>query len=893
MNKKSYAYLLAAALPLLLFAVPDRKERVINEKLLQTLSRVPDSAFQDVKKEDLLVDEVYMKLVMDGWTSEEIRTIMNDYVARNRKQVRGSNEYGRYAKQWLPRYGYLPGADSLYMMLDTTYSEEVALATRAAAGVDYDESYTSEFYSPEPRKRGERQPGIFRPLMHHPSCGRIHWIQVHPDDPDKIMCVPDGGGIFRTDDGGVHWECITDRIPNRNHRTASVHSAIPVDPDDWNHVFAMMENPYPVYETRDGGKTWRQIVGATNKVFKRGHCFRDADGNLKIIGAKQDGGSSYWASPIYISEDTCKTWTQVVVPDSLKDIHPVSGVKGNWFQEFAFDPQDRNRIYMPTSRSIFYFDDGGKCYTENGNKVYKIKKMRVKVYNQDKTVLRSDTTVFPFQATSQGFLNVDPNHPNRMWYALSARATNTTALYYSDDRGATWITLHEPSAGIGSGTAFGNEAPWGWLGGFGVNYADSTWIYGCSMSSAISSDGGKNFSEFGWGNRLMWYNPETGTYNYTTNSRHNADNHCIVSHKSGRVYRSGDSGIMIKDKKINNNAWTNIGGDMGQMLYYAMQTNEFGDQLVVGNTQDIDVQTYRGGRWGNWRGYEGTNSFIDPFSNKAYYSGSGGQGLENMYESSWSNGYTWADVVTGAWYLRQDASVATNLMRIENGRTANSLMGNIGGDYKVYGVALARDKGVCTLFIWRSDNSILRSTDNGQTFEVIFKTSATKAIAADPNNSDIIYIGSTGCVYCYDIPNKKLTTVGTGLPSGLSCSQLHFHEGSGDLYFTNTTQGIFLKEKDSDKWVYWTKGFNTNSHNRTQINYTTQEMYISSYGRGVFAADLQNPADRFFSNGFALTERVTSTVAEPSVSTRNGPFRSTITMRGLSTALPATIRIST
>ena len=80
-----------------------------------------------------------------------------------------------------------------------------------------------------------------------------------------------------------------------------------------------------------------------------------------------------------------------------------------------------------------------------------------------------------------------------MWFAAAIRNGNATALYYTEDKGKTWITLQEPSVGIGWGYCFGNEAPWNWLGGFGVNLREPNWVYGCTMSSAISSDGGKKF----------------------------------------------------------------------------------------------------------------------------------------------------------------------------------------------------------------------------------------------------------------------------------------------------------------------------------------------------------------------------------------------------------------
>ncbi|MEG0948042.1 MAG: hypothetical protein RSF78_01685, partial [Bacteroidales bacterium] len=295
----------------------------------------------------------------------------------------------RYAKQWLPSLGYTPGGDSMYQFIDTTYNEATFRQTRTIIGKSYDDYYKAEPYTPEDRKNGIRQPGVFRPVLHKPSSGRIHWIHVHPENDDSLIVIPDGGGMFRSHDTGKSWECITDRIPVREHRNTAHHSAIPVDPDDWNHIFAFMSNGNPVYETFDGGLNWRRIEGATHKGFKRGYCFRDKAGNLKFIGAVQNGGSSYWSSPLFVSEDTCKTWTQVIVPDSLKDIHPLNpGIRGSWFQQVEFDPNDRDRIYLPTSRSIFYFDDGAKSYEENGRKVYKLKKMSFKVFNQDSSELR-------------------------------------------------------------------------------------------------------------------------------------------------------------------------------------------------------------------------------------------------------------------------------------------------------------------------------------------------------------------------------------------------------------------------------------------------------------------------------------------------------------------------
>lgn len=95
------------------------------------LNSIPDSMFSSVKKEDLLKDEVYMKLARDGWSQDEIKLIFGDYLKRNKSKVRGSLEYGRYAKQWLPTYGYTPGGDTIYQFADTAYNENMMRAVES------------------------------------------------------------------------------------------------------------------------------------------------------------------------------------------------------------------------------------------------------------------------------------------------------------------------------------------------------------------------------------------------------------------------------------------------------------------------------------------------------------------------------------------------------------------------------------------------------------------------------------------------------------------------------------------------------------------------------------------------------------------------------------------
>lgn len=844
------------------------------EKMERAVSALPDSAYEQVRKEDLLNDEVYMKLARDGWYPQEITRIMDRYINSNRSKVRGSREYGMYAKQWLPIYGHTPGNDTIYQFVDTAYYGETMKSVRSLFASQLENYYPEIPYTPDDRMKGIRNKGYFRPVYQKPYTGRVHWIVVHPTDPDALMVVPDGGGIFRTADLGKTWDCVTDRIPDREFRKICSHSAIPVDPDDWNHFFAFMKNggSTAVYETTDGGQSWTRVQGATHKEFKRGYGFKDKAGNLKFIGANQ-GGSNYLDSKVWYSDNKGVTWKQVVLPDSLKEVHPTTGMKGSFFQNFAFDPEDRDKIYITTSRSIYYSEDGLTPQVgANGATTFNIKRLTFDVYNQDGTVLRaSNVSEFPFKATTQSFLEINPNNPKQMWFATASRNVSYgvySAVYRSDDGGKTWRTLQEPMNGIGSGLAFGNESPWGWLGGFGVNFADPQWLYGCSMSSAISSDGGLNFKEFLWGNRLK-AEYDDGLYYSTTSARHNADNHCIVSHRSGRVFRGSDAGLLVKDKDINNNEWTNINGTMGNQLHYSIKVNEFGDQTMLGNTQDVDAQTYRYGRWGNWRGYEGTEAFLNPYAGTCYFSGNNGGGLENVSLNSWYEGYSWADVFTGNWYLiHNPGNNNMSFFRIEDfGRKTVNLSAKTvdvsGAGAGARDMALARDGDRSTIFVLNTNHTIMRSTNGGDTFETVYVkgSDGSKVVAkftnawftVDPDNSNIIYIGQTGKVLKYDLAKGDREDLSAGLPS-ISCDDIFFHEGSGDIYFFSKSSGIYLRDHSTGQWTLWMKGYNPLSASRLALNYTTQEMVIGDYGRGVWVADLEHPSDRYFKNGFALKE---------------------------------------
>lgn len=871
-----FAALLAGGATAYINAEKSIKQNRKEQQMVQKALELPDSLFEGVKIEDLLDDEVYLKLAHDGWSPREISAIMNTALTDKAKaKLKGG--YGFYAKQWRPAYGRSLGDDSLYNFVDTTFTKAmIASIEETVPAYDLNTYWPLKVYSPQDRKDGKRDPGYFRAVPFNPSSGRIRHIVANDADKDgnQLYVIADGAGIFKTDDCGKTWDCITDRIPDRINRSQVPSYSLPVDPDNWDHLFAFVDNK-AIYETENGGESWTRVANAVSKDFKRCYGFKsskDPEDNVKFIGATIAGNRMN--NELYISEDKGVTWTKVNVPEEFMETN--SQGTGYWFQQIYFHP-DRNIIYLPGSRSILYLDNGGR---KGDDGAYHLQRMSFAVKDQDGNQIDGleNVSQFPFPGDGAGHMVIDPNEPNRMWYALGKREECKTALFRTDDGGQTWITLHNElpldengnlitakdangntvPAAIGKGRMFGNEVAYSWLGGFGVNLQNPNLMYGCSMSSAKSHDGGKNWTEFAWGTRIKSQVRQadgslSSQYYEVSASRHNADNHTIVSHPSGRVFRGSDGGMFMIDPNINGGEWTNIGSNMGQMLFYNIRTNEFGDQAIIGNTQDIDVQTYRYGRWGNWRGYEGSESSFNPFSNTEYFSGGNGGGLDGMSFDSWHTARNYADVRTGSWYMLRTWSGNSNpstLYRIDDiGGSVVDLYSGINN--RIVGIAMARDKNTTTIYATTADGYFHVSTDNGKLFTplqvkgVNAKFSNTK-LAVDPNDSRYIYLGQNGGkVFKWDTETGLFPAMNEGLPS-INCDRLLFHEGSGDLYFVSYSNGIYIREKGSNTWRFWTKGYNPASFTDCDINYTTQEMVLADYGRGVWVADLEHPSDRYF-----------------------------------------------
>jgi len=196
---------------------------------------------------------------------------------------------------------------------------------------------------------------------------RFQWtspVVISPHDPETLYHASER--LFKTTDGGVHWEAISGDL-TRNDKTKQQPSGGSITIDDsgteyYDTIFAVAESPVSkgliwvgtddglVHITRDGGKSWSNVTPKDLPEWSR---------ISQIDPSPFDAGTAYMAVDrhqnddlhphIYKTSDYGKTWTTIVkgIPDTT------------FVRAVREDPKKRGLLYAGTEMGVFVsFNDG-------------------------------------------------------------------------------------------------------------------------------------------------------------------------------------------------------------------------------------------------------------------------------------------------------------------------------------------------------------------------------------------------------------------------------------------------------------------------------------------------------------------------------------------------------
>lgn len=254
--------------------------------------------------------------------------------------------------------------------------------------------------------------------------GRVVAVAGDPEDAQVFYFGSTGGGIWKTSDGGILWENISDGFFKR----ASV-GALAIAASDPNVMYVGMgestirgnvSHGDGVYTSTDRGKTWsHRGLADTQQIAKiRIHPHNPDLVYVAALGHVYGPNSE---RGIYRSQDGGKHWQQVLFRS------PKAGAI-----DLTMDPHNPRILYaafweaqrLPHAlisggegSGIFKSTDGGDSWTE-----------------------LTRNPGLPTGLLGKIGITVSPALPNRVWALIEAE---DGALFRSDDGGATWSRLSE------------------------------------------------------------------------------------------------------------------------------------------------------------------------------------------------------------------------------------------------------------------------------------------------------------------------------------------------------------------------------------------------------------------------------------------------------------------
>jgi photosystem II stability/assembly factor-like uncharacterized protein len=267
----------------------------------------------------------------------------------------------------------------------------------------------------------------------------LEWRSVGPYRGGRVVAVTadmtrsqvfyfgsTGGGVWKTTDGGVFWENISDGFFKR----ASV-GAIAVAPSDSNVIYVGMgettirgniSHGDGIYKTTDGGKTWMHMgLEDTRHIGKVRIHPQNPD--LVYVAALGHAHGPNKDRGIYRSSDGGKTWEHILFRGEDIGSH-----------DLAMDPHNPRILYAAFWRArrlpytlqsggegcgIFKSTDGGDTWTELTRK-----------------------PGLPKGVLGKIGLAVSGAKTDRVWTVIEAE---DGAVFRSDDGGETWERLSEES----------------------------------------------------------------------------------------------------------------------------------------------------------------------------------------------------------------------------------------------------------------------------------------------------------------------------------------------------------------------------------------------------------------------------------------------------------------
>src|SRR5262245_32591479 len=194
-----------------------------------------------------------------------------------------------------------------------------------------------------------------------PPGGTVYALAVDPNTPSTIYAGTKGG-VFKSSDGGVHWDAINVGLPtptSSDQNGGPYIYSLAIDPRNSATLYAgvsflgdiIFAEPggVGVYKSDDGGDNWHAAnVGIENRVVYA--IAIDPQTPTTLYGAGRIGAQG--RADVFKSTDGGASWVLSLAPTF-----------GTFVAALEIDPQSPATVYAATSEGVFKSTDRGATWT--------------------------------------------------------------------------------------------------------------------------------------------------------------------------------------------------------------------------------------------------------------------------------------------------------------------------------------------------------------------------------------------------------------------------------------------------------------------------------------------------------------------------------------------------
>src|SRR5579863_528178 len=411
--------------------------------------------------------------------------------------------------------------------------------------------------------------------------GRVVAVAGVPSQPDVYYFGGTGGGVFKTTDGGIHWEPITDG----QVKTGTV-GAIAIADSDPNVIYIGMgegcirgnaSHGDGVYKSTDAGKTWKNVGLAETQQIGRVRV-HPKNPDIVYVAALGHMSGPNEERGVFRSTDGGKNWKKVLFKSNKAGAI-----------DLILDPTNPNIIYASIweiVRKPWTFDSGGP---DSG--LYK------STDGGDNWTEITRNSGLPKGIIGRIGIAVSPVNPERVWALVEAA---DGGLFRSENGGKNWSRVNEGH----------NLTQRAWY--YAHVYADpqkADTVYVLNVGFYRSNDGGHAFSAL---------RPPHG------------DNHdlWIAPNDPERMIEGNDGGAIVSFN--GGKSWSSVGNQPTAQFYRVALDQDFPyhvygaqqDNSTVGIASRGDGGSITEREWHDVGGGESGWIAPDPHDSNIVYAGS-------------------------------------------------------------------------------------------------------------------------------------------------------------------------------------------------------------------------------------------------------------------------------